>query len=78
MSQGKLHAYPDGVWLVELAPLEHASLVTQTVARVLAVEDQAGKALLDTVAEWVASRKLLLVLDNVEQILPAAPQIAEL
>ena len=73
-----LHTYPDGVWLVELASLEHASLVTQTVASVLAVKEQAGKALLDTVAEWVASRKLLLVLDNAEHLLTACGELVDL
>ena len=73
-----LHAYPDGIWLAELAPLERASLVTQTVARVLAIKEQAGKALLDTVAESVASRKLLLVLDNAEHLLAACGELVDL
>jgi non-specific serine/threonine protein kinase len=73
-----LHAYPDGIWLVELAPLGRASLVTQTVASVLAVKEQAAKALLDTVVEWVASRKLLLVLDNAEHLLAACGELVDL
>ena len=74
----RLHAYPDGIWRAELASLERASLITQTVASVLTVEEQAGKALLDTVAEWVASRKLLLVLDNVEHLLAACGELVDL
>ena len=78
MARRMLHAYPDGVWLVELAPLERPSLVTQTVASVLAVKEQPGKALLDAVAEWVASRKLLLVLDNAEHLLAACGELVDL
>ena len=77
VAQRMLHAYPDGIWLVELASLGRVSLVTQTVASVLAVKEQAGKALLDTVAEWVASRKLLLVLDNAEHLLAACGELVD-
>jgi hypothetical protein len=71
-----LDGYPDGGWLVELAPLGDATLVPQTVANVLAVKEQAGRDLSETVAEWLQSKRLLLVLDNAENLLGACTQLA--
>jgi predicted ATPase len=59
-------AYPDGVWLVELAGLSEAGLVTQTVADVLGVEEQPDRPLIDTLADSLREKKVLLVLDNCE------------
>ena len=63
-----LDSYPHGGWLVEFAPLGDATLVPQTVANVFAVKEQAGRDLSDTVAEWLQSKRLLLVLDNAEHL----------
>ena len=48
-----LDEYPDGVWLVELAPLGDPTLIAQAVAKALGVTEQAGKDLVETVAEWL-------------------------
>ena len=73
-----LDEYPDGVWLVELAPLGDSTLVVQAVAKALGVEEQAGKDLAETVAEWLGSRQQLLLLDNAEHLLEACAQLADL
>lgn len=73
-----LDEYPDGIWLVELAPLADAALIAQAVAKALALTEQAGKDLIETVAEWIESRQLLLVLDNAEHLLGACAQLVEL
>ena len=68
-------AYPDGVWLVELAPLSEAALVPQAVAAALGVREQPGQPLIDTlVGRLAASRQMLLVLDNCEHLVDAAAQ----
>ena len=72
------NAYPDGLWLVELAPLGQASLVAQTVAKVLVINEHAGKALIDMVADWLAPRKLLLILDNAEHVLASCAELVDL
>src|SRR5215213_7993137 len=57
-------AYPDGVWLVELAPLSEETLVPQAVAGVLGVRERPGQPLTDTLVETLRPKTMLLVLDN--------------
>jgi non-specific serine/threonine protein kinase len=68
---------PDGVWLVELASLSDASLVLQTLARALGLTEQPGKRLIDTIADHLASKRLLLMLDNAEHLLDACVQLVD-
>jgi non-specific serine/threonine protein kinase len=74
---GLLEAYPDGVWLVELASLADPSLVPQAVASTLALREQPGRSLTDTLQEAVHSRSLLLLLDNCEHLIAACAELAE-
>jgi DNA-binding winged helix-turn-helix (wHTH) protein len=62
-------AFPDGVWLVELAALSDPRLVPQAVAQALEVKDQPARPVIETLSEYLGSKKLLLVLDNVEHLL---------
>ena len=70
-------AYPDGVWLVELAPIAEPALVTQAVASVLEVSEAPERSLIDTIADALREKKMLLVLDNCEHLLDAAAQLAD-
>jgi predicted ATPase/class 3 adenylate cyclase/DNA-binding CsgD family transcriptional regulator/tetratricopeptide (TPR) repeat protein len=67
----------DGVWLVELAPVAEPELVARTVAAVLGVREEPGRPVLDTLAEAVGDRYLLVVLDNAEHVLGAAAKVAD-
>jgi predicted ATPase/class 3 adenylate cyclase/DNA-binding CsgD family transcriptional regulator/tetratricopeptide (TPR) repeat protein len=67
----------DGVWLVELAPVADPELVVGTVAAVLGVREQPGRPVLDTLADTVGDRYLLLVLDNAEHVLGAVAKLAD-
>jgi predicted ATPase/transcriptional regulator with XRE-family HTH domain len=71
-------AFPDGVSFVDLAPLVDPSLVISSLARRLGVDQPAGQSLLDGLIACLAGRRLLLVLDNFEHLLPAASTIATL
>ncbi|HEX6655801.1 MAG TPA: LuxR C-terminal-related transcriptional regulator [Candidatus Limnocylindria bacterium] len=71
-------AFPDGVWFVDLAPLRDPELVVYTVAQVLDVHERVRQSLLATLEASLRERQLLVVLDNFEQVLAAAPQLAEL
>jgi predicted ATPase/class 3 adenylate cyclase/DNA-binding NarL/FixJ family response regulator len=64
--------FPDGVWLVELAPVGDPSSVPAAIATALGITPQGDVELIDTVAEAVAGRRLLLVVDNCEHVLDAA------
>ena len=72
-----LGSFPDGVWLVELAPLFDAALVPQTVAATLGVRESAERPLLDGLIAYLRSRRLLLVLDNCEHLIDACAALAE-
>jgi predicted ATPase/DNA-binding SARP family transcriptional activator/DNA-binding CsgD family transcriptional regulator len=64
-------AYPDGVWLVGLAPLSEAELVEQAVAQALGVREQPNRPLTETLEDTLRTKKMLLVLDNCEHLLEA-------
>src|SRR4051794_29946340 len=68
--------FPDGVWMVELAPVGEPSAVPAAIATALGITPQGDVALIDTVAEALAHRRLLLVVDNCEHVLaPAASAV---
>jgi predicted ATPase/DNA-binding transcriptional LysR family regulator len=64
--------FRDGVYLVELAPVREPDLVLPEIARVLQAKDASN------LVERIRGQRLLLVLDNLEQVVEAAPQLAEL
>ena len=68
--------FADGVWLVELASLADPSMVPDAVAAVFSLHEQTGVAPLQTIIGALASRNLLLVLDNCEHLLAASAQLA--
>jgi predicted ATPase/class 3 adenylate cyclase len=69
--------FPDGVWLVELAPLTDPTLVTQTIAATLGVREQPGRSLLDALIDYVRAKNLLLIIDNCEHLIVTCAQIAD-
>lgn len=71
--------FPDGAWLVELAPLSNPGMLSQTVAVVLNVREQPGRSMQDALIEALRSKRLLLVLDNCEHLIDTcAHLVAEL
>jgi predicted ATPase/DNA-binding CsgD family transcriptional regulator len=71
VARGLIEAYPDGAWLVELAPLSEEVLVPKVVAEALEVPERPAEPLADTLVEVLRDRQLLLVLDNCEHLLKA-------
>jgi predicted ATPase len=67
----------DGVWLVELASVAEPSQVAAKIALVLGIGVVAGRAVDDTVVDALASRRLLLVLDNCEHVIDAVAVFAD-
>jgi predicted ATPase/DNA-binding CsgD family transcriptional regulator len=70
--------FTHGVVFVNLAPLTDPELVVSTIAQALAVREQGGQPLLDSLKDHLRGRQLLLLLDNFEQLVSAAPVVAEL
>ena len=69
LARGAAGSYPDGVALVELADLVDARLVAEAVESALDVRALSGQNPIDAVAEFLAPRSFLLVLDNCEHLL---------
>ena len=67
--------FPDGVWLVELGAAAEAAQVAAEVMSVLGVQQDPGRPPLEVLAEVLAPRRLLLVLDSCEHVLSAAAEL---
>jgi predicted ATPase/DNA-binding SARP family transcriptional activator/DNA-binding CsgD family transcriptional regulator len=70
-------SYPDGVWLVELAPLFEPGLVAQELANVLGVQAHPGEPPTDVLVETLAAKEMLLVLDNCEHVVEEAARLVD-
>ena len=68
----------DGVFFIALAPISDPNLVPATIAQELEIRDVGGRPVLDSLKDYLRGRQILLVLDNFEQILSAAPVVADL
>jgi predicted ATPase len=71
-------AYVDGVCLVGLASIADHTLVLSVIAQALGVRERGGRSLQDSVIAHLRERRVLLVVDNFEHVLPAAPLLADL
>jgi predicted ATPase len=72
-----LEAFPDGVWLAELAALADPALVPQAVAQAVGVREEPGRPLPATLADALRPERVLLVLDNCEHLLDACARLAD-
>ncbi len=70
--------FADGICLVALAPLIDPGLVLSTIAQALGVQEQGSRPLLEGLQDHLREKQLLLLLDNFEQVVSAAPVVAEL
>ena len=77
LAADSLDRFPDGAWLVELAPLSDPGLVPRTVAMVLGLEERPGKAITATLVEHLKDKRLLMVFDNCEHLLGACAELAD-
>lgn len=67
-------AYPDGVWLVELASLRDASLVAGAVASALGLYED-NRQVLETLCHYLGRKQLVLLLDNCEHVVAACAEL---
>lgn len=70
--------FPDGVCYVPLEPVSDAESVVPAIAKALGVKESAGQPLLQSLHEHLRQRRLVLLLDNFEHVLEAAPAVAEI
>jgi predicted ATPase len=70
--------FADGICVVALASLTEPELVVSTIDQALGVREQGSQPLLDSLQDYLREKQLLLLLDNFEQVVSAAPVVAEL
>jgi predicted ATPase/class 3 adenylate cyclase len=64
--------HPHGIWWVPLAPLRTPALLPHAVAQALEIKEQPGRAISETLTDRLVGKRLLLLLDNAEHLLPEA------
>ena len=77
LGAGIVDAFPDGVWLVELAALDEPALVPGQVAAALSICEHPEAPLSDTLVRALEPRDLLLVLDNCEHLIDASAELVQ-
>jgi non-specific serine/threonine protein kinase len=70
--------FPDGVWFVPLAPVRDPALVADAVAGVLGVRETASRTFVAGLQGFLRDKQALLLLDNLEHVLEAAPLATDL
>ncbi|MFD1322407.1 ATP-binding protein [Micromonospora sonneratiae] len=64
LTSGVVEAYPDGVWFVDIATVTDPGLVAFAIAAVLGLRPEPGRPMADTLVEYAASRRMLILLDT--------------
>ena len=77
VAAGLLDGSGDGVWFVDLAPLQDADLVAVTLANVLGIPEDLGRPAGDALVEAIGGRNLLVLLDNCEHVIDACAKLAD-
>ncbi|MBA2300956.1 MAG: hypothetical protein H0W22_09330 [Chloroflexi bacterium] len=70
--------FPDGIWFVALEAVRDAGLVAPSIARTLGLSDSLARTPVDAIVDHIGERRMLLVLDNFEQVVAAGAVVADL
>lgn len=73
-----IEQFRNGAFFVALAPVTDPKLVASTIAQPLGIKENAGRSMVDNLKDYLQRKSLLLVLDNFEQVISAAPLVTEL
>ncbi|MFN8591020.1 MAG: LuxR C-terminal-related transcriptional regulator [Thermomicrobiales bacterium] len=71
-------AFPDGVWFVGLATISDPGLVAPTIAATLGLREGGDHPIVDRLQATLRRKRLLIILDNFEHVVDAAPVVADL
>lgn len=69
--------FTDGIWLVELAPLDDPTLLSQLVASALSIREASGRPLTETLLAYLGPKSALLILDNCEHLVYGCAHLAQ-
>ena len=75
---GLLDAFPDGIYVVSLAAVTDAGLAPGAIATILELRETGGQSAREQLLDWFAEKRMLLILDNLEQLSDIAPFVGEL
>lgn len=78
IANGVKTQFPDGIFFIELAAVNKNEIVVSTITQTLGITELPAKPLVETLKEFLREKRTLLVLDNFEQILSAAPLVKEI
>jgi predicted ATPase len=78
VTAGLHDSFEHGAWVIDLGPITDHALVISEIAHVLGVGEPADRPLLEVLGDELRDEQILLVLDNFEQVLEAAPALATL
>ncbi len=70
------NGFKDGIWFVNLAPLEKGEMVVKQIMEALRIAEAPASELMETLLQWINSRELLLVLDNCEHLAASCAKVA--
>jgi predicted ATPase/transcriptional regulator with XRE-family HTH domain len=70
--------FPDGAWFIDLTAVSDPALVPSAIVQALGLSEVGGTPILDQLVTFLGGKRILLVLDNFEQIIDAAAAIADL
>jgi predicted ATPase/class 3 adenylate cyclase len=73
-----LDTFQHGIWFVELAPVTDSALVPVVIAHVFHLQEMGGRRMVDSLLDYLREKETLLILDNFEQVIEAAPLVKEL
>jgi predicted ATPase/class 3 adenylate cyclase len=77
VAAGLLDGSGDGVWFVDLAPLQDGELAAAATAGVLGIREEVGRPITETLVEAVGDRSLLVLLDNCEHLIDSCAKLAD-
>ncbi len=78
VAAGLLDRFEGGVYFVDLAPITDAHLVASTIVQALGISGSGGRSAFDSLKDILGQKQTLLVLDNLEQVLAAAPLLSQI
>lgn len=73
-----LPQFDDGVFFIEMASAFRPDMVASAIAKPVGLKEEGGRPVIELLKTFLARRRMLLVIDNFEQVIDAAPLIAEL
>jgi predicted ATPase len=77
LAQQSLNSYPDGVWFVDLAPVQDAQRVTLIAANVVGVREVPVTPLIGTLTQHLRTQQTLMILDNCEHLISSAADLVD-